>query len=228
MNKELPKALVATDICVFRIIEGVLCVYISTVERNELYLGKNCLPGSLIHIDENAEESAERVLTERTNIESKNVYMEQLYSFSDVSRDKRSRSVSIAYLGLMDSEGDYCNQDKEKGGFIPLIHAKNMAFDHKEIIARAYERLKSKVHYSTIIKKLLRGEFTFTELQKLYEIVLGMTLDKRNFRKKIISLNLLKETGVYKKEGRMRPAMLYTWNTNKVEFYDIFGFADTK
>lgn len=228
MNKELPKALVATDICVFRIIDGVLCVYINTVKSNELYLGKNCLPGSLIHVNENAEDSVERVLRERTNIASNDVYMEQLYSFSDIHRDKRSRSVAIAYMGLMDSGDDYCNDDREKGGFVPLIRAKNMAFDHKEVIARAHHRLQSKVHYSTIIKKLLRGEFTFTELQKTYEIVLGMMLDKRNFRKKILALNLLKETGSYKKEGRMRPAMLYRWNTAKVEFYDIFGFADTK
>lgn len=228
MNKELPKALVATDICVFKIIEGVLCVYLTKVKTNQVYIGKNCLPGSLIAINENAEETVERVLKERTNIESKHLYMEQLYSFSEVERDKRSRSVAIAYLGLMDSGDSYCDEDKEQGGFLPIIQVKNMAFDHKEVITLALDRLKSKVHYSTIIKKLLRGEFTFTELQKVYETVLGITLDKRNFRKKILALDLLKETDVYKKEGRMRPAMLYKWKTSKVEFYDVFGFAGMK
>ena len=222
-NENIPTALVAADVCVFGIVDGNFCVYITKVKNNDHYKGKNCLPGSLVRLDENGEDTVERVLKDRTNLQSKGVYLEQLYSFSDVKRDKRSRSVAIAYMGLVDVGNSYCNTDESKGSFVPLSKVKNLAFDHKEIINCAYDRLRSKMQYSTIVKKLFRGVFTFAELQKVYEIILNKSLDKRNFRKKINSLNLLKETGDYKKEGRMRPAMLYTWETNKVDYYDMFG-----
>ena len=228
MKNELPTALVAADVCVFKIVKGMLCVYVTNVTNNEHYLGKKCLPGSLIRLDENAEDTVKRVLTDRTNIPCKDVYLEQLYSFSDVGRDKRSRSVAIAYLGLLDASDSYGDEMPEKGSFVPLHEVKNLAFDHKEIIKEGLERLRNKFHYSTIIKKLLRGEFTFAELQKVYELILGKPLDKRNFRKKFMSLDVIKETDTYKKEGRMRPAMMYQWKSNKVEPYDVLGFVDTK
>jgi 8-oxo-dGTP diphosphatase len=224
MKETISTALVATDVCVFRVINNELCVYVTRVKINPHYMGMNCLPGALIGMKETAEDAIERVLNERTNLVSKEVYVEQLYSFSSLTRDKRSRAVSVAYLGLMDRKDEYEDKDKEKGMFIPVKHVKNMAFDHKEIIAVALDRLRSRVQYSTIIKKLLRKDFTFAELQKTYEIVLGVDIDKRNFRKKISSLDFLKETGNQKKEGRMRPAMLYTWRTSAVEVYDIFSF----
>lgn len=225
MHKNLPTALVAVDVCIFRIIDGVLCVYLAEVKSDSPYKGMNCLPGSLIHIDENAEDTLSRVLTQRTNLVPKEVYFEQLASFSDIQRDKRSRSVAIAYLGLTDSELTLSDDVVSRGRFVSLSKLKNMAFDHKEIIEYAHERLRNKINYSAIVKKLIRGQFTFSELQKAHEIILGKDLDKRNFRKKITSLELIKETKKYKKEGRMRPAMLYTWSSQKVETYDVLGFA---
>lgn len=225
MNKNLPSALVAVDVCIFKIIDNALHVYVIDVySSNELYKGMKCLPGSLIHIDENAEDTLKRVIDERTDMKSKDVYAEQLYTFSDIHRDKRSRAVSVAYMGLMDT-GNSTDQSFEKGGFIPVSKIKQIAFDHKEIILCAKERLTTKLHYSNSIKKLIRHDFTFAELQKAYEVIFGRDLDKRNFRKKILALNFIKETGTYKKEGRMRPAMLYTWTTHKVEAFDIFGFG---
>jgi 8-oxo-dGTP diphosphatase len=223
MTKPISTALVAADVCVFRVIDDALCVYITKVKINEPYLGMDCLPGSLIGSKETAEETVQRVLKERTNLASKDVYIEQLYSFSRVDRDKRSRAVAVAYVGLMDTKSDYEDKNKDLGRFVPVHKIKTMAFDHKEIISVGVERIRSRVSYSTIIKKLIRKEFTFAELQKVYEVVLGKEIDKRNFRKKITSLNILRETGKQKKEGRMRPAMLYTWKNNTVEMYDIFN-----
>jgi 8-oxo-dGTP diphosphatase len=215
MNKKIPVAVVAADIC-------------TEVKSDNLYKGMKCLPGALIAIDENAEDTIVRVLKERTNLLGDDVYVEQLYSFSEIQRDKRSRSVSIAYMGLMDIGADYASTDTPLGKFMPLSKVKNLAFDHKEVITLAHKRLRSKVLYSTIIKKLVREKFTFSLLQQCYEIVLGKALDKRNFRKKITALNLIKETGEQKKEGRMRPAMLYRWSAKDVEFYDVLGFAIRK
>lgn len=228
MNKELPTALVAADICVLRVINGVLCVYVTKVKRNEVYLGMNCLPGSLIYLTESADDTVKRVIAERTTLSTQDIYTEQLYSFSDIQRDKRSRSVSIAYLGVMDRIDTMPVFDDEKGGFVPIKKVKNLAFDHKEIITLTFERLVSKLQYSTIIKKMIRSDFTFTELQQVYETILGKVIDKRNFRKKINSLDVLKETGKYKKEGRMRPAMLYTWKKGQIEFFDVFGLINSK
>jgi 8-oxo-dGTP diphosphatase len=224
----LPSALVAADVCVFRIVNGELCVYVTHVKYNPPYLGMSCLPGSLIYLHENGEDTVKRVLEERTTLSPKDVYVEQLASFSDVKRDKRSRSVAIAYLGLMNIGDSYGDLGPDLGSFVPLKKVKTLAFDHKEIIQTAYERLSGKLLYSTIVKKLIHNDFTFAELQKVYEAVLGRDLDKRNFRKKITALNMIVETNKYKKEGRMRPAMLYKWRTNRVEFHDVFGFGVTK
>ncbi len=228
MNKNLPVAVVAADICIFRIINDELCVYLTLVKSEGLYKGMNCLPGALIQINENAEDTILRVLKERTNVVEPDVYVEQLYSFSKIQRDERSRSVSIAYMGLMDMGTDYASVDSSRGKFVPLSKVKNLAFDHKEVIILAHKRIRSKVLYSTIVKKLIREKFTFSLIQKCYEVVLGKALDKRNFRKKITALKLIKETGEQKKEGRMRPAMLYKWATKDVEFYDVLGFATRK
>lgn len=223
MNKNLPSALVAADICILRIINGELCVYLTAVKNNPLYKNMKCLPGSLIHVDENAENTIQRVFDERTNLLPKKVYIEQLYSFSDINRDKRGRAVAIAYLGLVEQGDDYCTENESRGGFVPLTQAKSLAFDHKEILIYALERLAGKMSYSTIIKKLLTHAFTLTELQQAYELILMKKLDKRNFRKKIINLEVLKETGEMRKEGRMRPAALHTWKKHTIEFFDLFG-----
>ena len=223
MNKNLPSALVAADVCILRIINSELCVYLMDVKNNPMYDNMKCLPGSLIHINENAEDTIRRVFNERTNLLPNKVYIEQLYSFSDINRDKRGRAVAIAYLGLVEQGDDYCAHDASRGQFVPLTQAKSLAFDHKEILTYALERLASKMSYSTIIKKLLAHNFTLTELQRAYELVLGKKLDKRNFRKKIINLDVLKETGEVRKEGRMRPAALHTWKKHNIEFFDLFG-----
>lgn len=225
MKKSLPTALVAVDICIFRIIDQELCVYVSKVKSESVYKGMNCLPGSLIHIDENAEDTLQRVLNDRTNLKPSEVYVKQLAAFSDIQRDVRSRSVAIAYYGLMDVDTIHIGDDVDKGHFVPVSTLKHIAFDHKEIIEVAIERLRNKVTYSSVVKKLLHKDFTFSELQNAHEIILGKDLDKRNFRKKINGLDLIKETKRYKKEGRMRPAMLYVWKSQKIERYDVLGFT---
>jgi 8-oxo-dGTP diphosphatase len=213
-QKKLPTALIAVDICIFKIIDATLCVYLAPIE-NELYKGLSCLPGALIHLDETAEGTATRVIEMKTSLEVSKIYKEQLYTFSRVDRDKRSRVVSLAYLAL------YSGELTE--GFVPVSSIKRLAYDHDEILSVGVDRLQSKLHYTTIIQKAISKEFTYSELQAAYECILGKQLDKRNFRKKIESLTLIRETGKQKKEGRMRPAMLYTFRNQRVENIGIFG-----
>jgi 8-oxo-dGTP diphosphatase len=210
---QLPSALVAVDICIFKIIDGELCVYVTNVE-NDNYKGKLCLPGALILLNESAEDTFKRVISNKTVLEAGKVYSEQLYTFSDIKRDKRSRVVSVSYLALY-TGGVVDN-------FKPWNKVSTLAYDHNDILLAAVNRLRGRVEYTTIIQKLLSKDFTFSILQKAYEIVLGKEIDKRNFRKKIDSLNIITETGEYLKGGRMRPAMLYRFNTNKVENINIF------
>lgn len=209
----LPSALVATDICIFKIIDNELCVYLSDVE-NDKYKGMKCLPGALILLNESAQDTFERVIKSKTNLESSKMYSEQLYTFSGVDRDARSRVVSVSYLALYKGEATE--------GFYSIKRVKTLAYDHSDILATAVERLRSRVEYTTIIQNLIPKAFTYSQLQKMYEVVLGKEIDKRNFRKKIDSLGIISETGEYLKEGRMRPAMMYKFNSKKVETINIF------
>jgi 8-oxo-dGTP diphosphatase len=213
---KLPIALVASDICVFGIFENRLCVYVIDA-ATEFYAGKKCLPGALIQLDEMADDTIKRVIKEKTNLQYKNIFTEQLYTFSKIDRDRRSRVVSVSYIGLYAGE--------KLAGFVALdtISFKSFfAYDHAEIAQVALDRLRGKLEYTSIIQKLIPKTFTFSDLQKSYEVVLGYELDKRNFRKKIESLELIEETGEYKKEGRMRPAKIYTFKSSDVTSINLF------
>lgn len=210
---DLPVALVAVDLCIFKIIEGDLCIFLDTAE-NTLYENLKCLPGSLISAHEEAENTLSRVLKDKTNLHKADMYFEQLYTFSKVHRDKRSRVVSIAYMCLY--KGDICD------AFVKVRDVHTLAYDHKEILNVAVERLKSKMGYTTIISKLITAFFTYSELQKMYEVILNIQTDKRNFRKKIDSLHIITETGEKKQEGKMRPAMLYRFVDDEVKAISVF------
>lgn len=213
-HNNLPSALIAVDLCIFKIMNDNLYIYVTNVE-NEMYKGKKALPGGLIRLDETGDDATRRVIQEKTELESAKIYKEQLYTFSGINRDKRSRVVASAYLCL------YVGEQTEQ--FVPITQAKNLAYDHDLIVTTAVDRLQNKLEYTTIIQKAIQVKFTYSELQKAYEIILGKSLDKRNFRKKIDSLGIIKETGEHKKEGRMRPAMLYRFTSSSVENIKIFS-----
>lgn len=212
-SEKLPFALIAIDLCLFKIIDDQMCVYITNVNKESFYQGFNCLPGGLIKLDESAEDTLNRIINLNTNLNHKKIYTEQLYTFSDVNRDKRGRAVSCAFLGI------YSGSETE--GFVPVVNIKKLAYDHNLILKIGMGRLKSKIEYTTIIKRFFNGKFTFSELQKSYEIILGKSIDKRNFRKKIEALDILYATQDKKKEGRMRPAVLYKFKTKNIETLNI-------
>jgi 8-oxo-dGTP diphosphatase len=138
--------------------------------------------------EETLEEAAYRELEEETSV--KNVYLEQLYSFSDIKRDPRGRNISVAYIALVAREHIFVKggSDASEAKFIPVDKLPKLAFDHRKIVDYAIKRLKRKLEYTNIAQYILPTKFTFTQLQNVYEVVLNQKLDVRNFRKKIDKL----------------------------------------
>ncbi|MFA6430060.1 MAG: NUDIX domain-containing protein [Candidatus Paceibacterota bacterium] len=210
-SEHLKFAVLAVDAVCFRVKEGVLELLLGKIgSDNNIYKGQWAHIGGLIYSEETADQSVDRLLGDKGGI--KNIHREQLYTFSDIDRDPRGRVVSVAYIALTNNDDIQNKNDAElETKWCPLSNLPKLAYDHNEITKVAVERLRSKIIYTDIAKYFMPTEFTLSELQKVYEAVLGEGMDKRNFRKRIISLNLLKNTKKTVKKGVMRPATLYTF-----------------
>jgi 8-oxo-dGTP diphosphatase len=147
------------------------------------------------------------------------VYLEQLYSFGDPGRDTRGRVVTIAYFALIaqDRAPLRAGTDAAEARWIPMAGLPALAFDHRRILDYALERLRNKLEYTTVGFQLLPRRFTLTELQRVYEAILGRRLDKRNFRRKMDLLKILRAAGGQRREGLRRPARLYEFAARRFE-----------
>lgn len=212
--------LVAVDAVIFSILEKSLKVLLVRIGSGP-YEGKWALPGGLVKTDESLEEAAERVLSEKAGVHD--LYLEQLYAFGDVDRDSRGRSVSVAYFALVNKENHLAKDVEYYSGieWFDVSKLPEMAFDHAKIIQAGLDRLRNKLGYSNIAYGLLPKEFTLTELQTVYEIILGRALDKRNFRKKLLEIKLVHETGNVRRMEQSRPARLYSFTHHKLEIVDV-------
>lgn len=211
-SQNLRFAVLAVDTVLFAVLKGELKVLLMKINRPPHYRGEHWgLPGGLVDPKETAEESAVRHLWEKGG--AKFSYLEQLYTFSALRRDPRGRVVSVAYMALTPA----ADVKKRPGDikWFSVIKLPKLAFDHKEIIETAVERLRAKLEYTNLAFGLLPEEFTLGELQRLYEVILGHRLDKRNFRKKIFSLKLLRDLKKKRKVGRTRPAGLYRFSERR-------------
>jgi 8-oxo-dGTP diphosphatase len=173
------------------------------------------LPGGLVKDDESLEDAVRRELKEEAGIDVN--YLEQLYSFGKPDRDPRNRVISVAYFGLV-RPADYqlsAETDAEDVAWFNIKKLPRLAFDHKVILDMAIKRLRSKLAYEPIGFELLDKKFPFSDLEKLYQILLDRELDRRNFKKKIMSYGFLEELDeiVQKKSGR--PARLFQFNKKK-------------
>jgi 8-oxo-dGTP diphosphatase len=173
------------------------------------------LPGGLVMNEESLEEAVRRELLEEAGIDVN--YLEQLYSFGKPDRDPRNRVVSVAYVGLVRPE-DYqlsAQTDAEDVAWFNIKNLPRLAFDHRDIIDIAIKRLRAKIVYEPIGFELLEKEFPFSNLEKLYQVLLDHDIDRRNFKKKIMSLGFLEELKktIQRKSGR--PAHLYRFNRKK-------------
>lgn len=208
--KNTPKAKIeiTIDVVIFSILEGRLHVLLGK-RILEPFKGQWSLPGGFLWQGETTIEAARRVLEKKTNVEIENVYLEQLYTFDRPNRDPRSQIITVAYFALVLPEliGEENSSEYEMKLF-PISDIPKLAFDHNEIVRYAIKRLRAKLEYTNIAYSLLPTKFTLTNLQKVYEVILGEKQDKRNFRRKYANLDLLEETKAMS-TGAHRPAKLY-------------------
>jgi 8-oxo-dGTP diphosphatase len=190
----------------------------------EPFAGKWALSGGFVHIDETLEDAARRELQEETGVTD--LYLEQLYTFGAVDRDPRERVVSVAYYALVDLFGHRLTaaSDARNAAWFTVDDTPPLAFDHEHILAMAHQRLRGKVRYQPIGFELLPEKFTLTQLQRLYETILGTALDKRNFRKKILGMELLVELDEVEQDVAHRAARLYQFDEAKYRTLTERGF----
>lgn len=218
-----PRAALTVDCVVFGFDEGELKVLL--IQRAlDPFKGRWALPGGFVHLDETLDTAARRELAEEAGLQE--VFMEQLYTFGAVNRDPRERVVSVAYYALVKlaAHETKAATDATEARWFPISQVPKLAFDHAEILATALARLKSKVRYGPIGFELLPPKFTLSQLQHLYEAVLGGELDKRNFRKKVLSFGLLVALDETQMTGRHRPAQLFRFDADKYEKLKKRGF----
>lgn len=204
------------DAVVFRLGEGGLEVLLSR-RANEPFLDAWALPGGYVTAGQTTLEALTQKLQTKTgvNIDRDTTYIEQLYAFDTVARDPRGHAVSVVYVA--------CGRDitpvdgSQESRFFSLDKLPQLAYDHRDIVIYARAYLADKLAYSNAIYSLLDRRFTLTQLQAAYEAVLGRTLDKRNFRKKILSLGFVHDTLEIYQGGAHRPAKLYEFNSQSYE-----------
>lgn len=204
---QLKRPAIAVDVILFTIKDNDLKVGLIRREE-EPYFGKHALPGRFVRYEEPIEETARMALKLKGKVNPEVVYLEQLYAFGqDLYRDTRIRTISIVYYGLVDA----AKIDFQKSAFTwhSVYELPGLAFDHAQIIGTAVQRLRENLMKSDLAFQLMPEEFTLTELQKAYEIILHQALDKRNFRKKIMEMGILHDVHKKKMEGVHRPAELY-------------------
>lgn len=214
LTYEYARAALTVDCVVFGLDECDLKVML--IQRDlPPFRGKWALPGGFVRLDETLEEAARRELQEETGLEK--IYLEQLYAFGAVDRDPRERVVTVAWYALvrMSDHRAMAATDARDAAWFGLNDLPQLAFDHEEILEAAYRRLQSKVRHEPIGFELLPVKFTLTQLQTLYETILDRPLDKRNFRKKILSLDVLLELDEVQTDVAHRAARLYRFNQKR-------------
>ena len=204
---------VTVDVVIFTIQDGRLKVLL--VKRaSEPFKGRWAIPGGFIRLSENLDSAALRILKEKTAVQ--NIYLEQLYTFGDPLRYPNSRVITCAYFALIRSDDLKLGFDQgtqvTEVEWHKVYSLPKLAFDHKEIIEYSLKRMRERLEISPIAFQLLPEKFTLTELQHSYELILAKKLDKRNFRKKIMSFEMLKELDEFSKSGSKRPARLYKFD----------------
>jgi len=201
---------------IFQISSGVLEVLLLK-RPSEPFKGEWTLPGGYNAKGETTIAALRRIVTQKTgvDVESDLSYIEQLYTFDTVDRDPRGHAVSVTYLGC--GRAITLDETKSHATFFDVHNLPPLAYDHASIIEYARERLIAKLTYTNAVSAFLKRRFTLTQLQNAYEIIFDREFDKRNFRKKFLSLNLIHETNELWRDGAHRPAKLYEFNSQNLE-----------
>ncbi|MGY3053863.1 8-oxo-dGTP diphosphatase [Pedobacter sp. UYEF25] len=194
------------------------------IERNEEpFKDWWALPGNIVGHNESLDQSAERILYELTGLSG--IYMEQYYAFGDPGRHPQGRVITLAYYALIRLGGEKevvpRSSYAKQANWMPISKLPKLAFDHQKIYDKGLEKIKRRIKHQPIAFELLPEKFTLTQLQHVYELVLGKKLDKRNFRKKITSFGVLKELNEKQKGVSYRAAALYRFDKRK--YAKLFG-----
>jgi 8-oxo-dGTP diphosphatase len=218
---------VTVDVVIFTLQAGELHVLL-VKRRHPPYDGRWAIPGGFIHPTEPLEAAARRELAEETGV--RDVYLEQLYTFGDPGRDPRGRVISVAYFALVRADQQTLQGSDESSDvrwFAVKDAPQPLAFDHDRILLFALDRLRSKMEYTTLAFQLLPEVFTLPELKQTYDQILGETLDRGNFYRKIKEASLLEPVGRYRESGG-RPAALYRFRDDRREGDFVFRWREAR
>jgi 8-oxo-dGTP diphosphatase len=218
-----PHPAVTVDCVVFGFDEADLKLLL--IKRKlDPFKGRWALPGGFIKMEDSLEQAARRELADETGITQ--LYLEQLYTFGEPERDPRERIISVAYYALVKLADHTVRaaSDALEVAWFPVAELPKLAFDHEKIVDTALKRLKAKVRYEPIGFGLLPEKFTLGELQRLYETALEQPVDKRNFRKKILGMDLLEALDEYQQDVAHRAAQYYCFNRQRYEQLKKRGF----
>jgi len=204
---------VTVDVVIFTIVDHALSVLL--VRRGiDPQRGAWAIPGGFVLDHESLDDAALRELREETGVVD--VYLEQLYTFGALGRDPRGRIITVAYYALIatDRAQIAAGTDAVAAQWWPVASLPDeLAFDHAHILDYAIQRLRAKIGYTNVGFQLLPAAFTLTELQSVYEAILGRNVDKRNFRKRIEQQNVVEPLEEWRRAGASRPARLYRFRS---------------
>jgi 8-oxo-dGTP diphosphatase len=216
-TSEYVPPILVVDSVVFQLQDDQLAVLLIK-RKQEPFYDWRALPGGYCSSGETTTEAMDRILARKTGINPQSLgYIEQLYTFDTVARDPRGHAVSVTYMALGRDIQPVPSDTTQYPAFFPVGDLPKLAYDHASIIEYALSRLRTKVSYTNAIHALLPDTFTLSQLQTAYEAVLGKLLDKRNFRKKFLSLDLIQATDEMQQDGAHRPARLYEFCQKKLQ-----------
>lgn len=217
---ENPQMYVSVDCIIFGY-EGE-CLKVLVQQRNfEPFIGELSLMGGFVQQDESIDEAARRIIKERTGLT--NVFLAQVGAFGSLDRDTAARVVSICYFTVVNQlDCDNTLNEKYHGIWADVNNLPQLIFDHNEMAQQAHAQLQRRISYSPIAMGLLPQSFTLSQLQKLYEVIWGQEIDKRNFRKRIAEMPFIEETGEIDKTTSKRGARLFRFNDSVFKECKIF------
>lgn len=227
-----PHPAVTTD-CVIFGFDGTELNVLLVRRGIEPYKGRWAMPGGFLNPDESAEDGARRELMEETGLgisapeygeKSDCPYIEQFHAYSAPDRDPRERVITIAYLALVKIQDVEGGDDAADARWFPVSQVPPLAFDHDAMLRDALTRLRERIHFHPIGSDLLPERFSLRQLQTLYEAILGVRFDRRNFAKKMLHLEILTETEEPEARSNRREAKLYSFNIEKYNDLKKRGF----
>lgn len=217
------KAAVSVDCVIFGYDDEALKVLITKCDMPP-FEQEYSLLGDIVRPDETTDDAARRVLISKTGFTD--VYLEQVQVFSGIHRHPLGRVITVAYFSLIKIDEDHLAHLEKDGllQWIPVSDIKSLAFDHWEIMNTCHRKILKQIREQPIGFNLLPRKFSLLQLQRLYEVILNIELDKRNFRRKLKALEILKDIGEIEESVSHRPARLYTFDENVYEKKKVTGF----